>query len=168
MKKALAFYDKLEERILAGSLIVTVLIIFFQVIMRKVFNNSLSWSEELARFIFIWQVWYGISITVRRKKHIEVTLIQNIIKGKALNILQHAITVINIAFCLFMMVTGWSITSNLMEKNTLSPAMGIPLWIVYLALPFSFFLAAIRHVLELFPGINAQTGDTLEANGGTA
>lgn len=166
MKKVLAFYDKLEERILISSLVFTVLIIFLQVIMRKVFNNSLSWSEELARFIFIWQIWYGISITIRRKKHIEVELVKNLLKGNALKVLQVFITLCNIAFCIFMTVTGGMLSSNLMDKNTLSPAMGIPLWIVYAALPVSFFLAAIRHILELFPGLT-QTDDMLESNGGT-
>ncbi len=167
MKKALAFYDKLEERILAASLVFTVLLIFLQVVMRYVFNNSLSWSEELARFIFIWQIWYGISITVRRKKHIQVELILNLLKGGGRKVLQFFIVLISIGFCLFMTVTGWAIMQNLIVKNTLSPAMRIPLWTVYLSLPFSFFITGIRHVLELVPGFDAAGSDSLE-NGGNA
>lgn len=54
LKKLIYGYDKLEEYLLCGSLVFTTLVVFLQVIMRKVFNNSLTWSEELTRYIFIW------------------------------------------------------------------------------------------------------------------
>ncbi|MCL2601411.1 MAG: TRAP transporter small permease subunit, partial [Treponema sp.] len=46
-----------------------VIILFIQVIMRRVFNNSLFWSEELARYMFIWLVYLGISHGARLRKH---------------------------------------------------------------------------------------------------
>ena len=57
MKKIAQCYNKLEEWLLVGSLAFSVILLFIQVIMRSVFNSSLSWSEELARYIFIWQIY---------------------------------------------------------------------------------------------------------------
>lgn len=48
-------YNNLEEYLLVVSLVINVLLVFLQVIMRTVFKNSLTWSEELSRYIFIWQ-----------------------------------------------------------------------------------------------------------------
>lgn len=59
MKKVIGFYNSLEAHLLVISLAFTTLLIFVQVVMRYVFNNSLSWSEELARYVFIWQIWLG-------------------------------------------------------------------------------------------------------------
>lgn len=50
--------------------------------MRTVFHNSLSWSEELSRYIFIWQIWLGASIALKEDEHINVTLIYNFVKKK--------------------------------------------------------------------------------------
>ena len=44
LKKLIFGYDKLEEYMLCASLVLTTLIIFAQIIMRSVFNNSLTWS----------------------------------------------------------------------------------------------------------------------------
>lgn len=67
--------DKVEDTVLILMFMAMVGIIFFQVIMRYVLNNSLSWSEELGKFIFVWLSWLGISIGHRRKEHIRITLL---------------------------------------------------------------------------------------------
>ena len=65
MRKILSLIEeKLEEYFLVISMIAMVVIIFLQVVMRYVFNNSLTWSEEIARYIFLWQIWIGVSYAV--------------------------------------------------------------------------------------------------------
>ena len=70
-KNILKTLDKIEETVLVAMFVAMVGIIFFQVIMRYVFNNSLSWSEELGKFLFVWISWLGISIGHKRKEHIR-------------------------------------------------------------------------------------------------
>lgn len=72
--KILHFLDSIEEIILVTMFAVMVLVIFGQVIMRYIFNNSLSWSEELGKFLFVWMSWIGISIGAKRKEHIKITM----------------------------------------------------------------------------------------------
>ena len=76
MKKSkfIQILDRLEETILVGMFTLMVFIIFAQVIMRYIFNNSLSWSEELGKFLFVWISWLGISIGAKRKEHIKITM----------------------------------------------------------------------------------------------
>ncbi|MCT4621965.1 MAG: TRAP transporter small permease [Marinisporobacter sp.] len=74
-KKVLETLDKIEDTVLIVMFMTMVGIIFFQVIMRYVFNNSLTWSEELGKFLFVWLSWVGISIGHRRKEHIRITLL---------------------------------------------------------------------------------------------
>ena len=75
-------YNNLEEYLLVVSLVINVLLVFLQVIMRTVFKNSLTWSEELSRYIFIWQIWLGASIALKYNEHIRVTLIYSFLKNK--------------------------------------------------------------------------------------
>lgn len=67
--------DKAEDVCLVIMFAVMVAAIFLQVVMRFIFNNSLPWSEELGKFMFVWISWLGISIGQRRNEHIKITLL---------------------------------------------------------------------------------------------
>jgi TRAP-type C4-dicarboxylate transport system, small permease component len=75
LKKLGKLFDRIEDEVLVTMFIVMVGVIFLQVIMRYVFNNSLTWSEELGKFIFVWISWLGISIGHRRREHIAITMV---------------------------------------------------------------------------------------------
>ena len=67
--------NALEDIVLVSMFAALVGSIFFQGIMRYVFNNSLPWSEELGKFLFVWLSWLGISIGHRRREHIKITML---------------------------------------------------------------------------------------------
>ncbi len=75
--------DRAEDICLVVMFAIMVAAIFLQVIMRFVFNNSLSWSEELGKFMFVWISWLGISIGERRNEHIKITLVTDRLPFKA-------------------------------------------------------------------------------------
>lgn len=75
MNKLIRYLDLVEEVFLVLGFSTMVSVIFLQVIMRFIFNNSLSWSEELGKFLFVWISWIGISIGHKRKEHIKITLL---------------------------------------------------------------------------------------------
>ena len=71
--KVLKWLDaNLEKYCCVVLMSVMTVIIFVQVVARYVFQNSLSWSEELARYIFIWLVYLGISYGCQMRKHIKI------------------------------------------------------------------------------------------------
>ena len=150
MKKFARIYDELEAKVLVGSLVFTVAIIFLQIVMRSVFNSSLSWSEELARYIFIWQIWLGMSIGLRENKHIRVELIFNFVKGRGAKTLNIISSLLCIFLCIFLFYYGGKIVQNALTKHTLSAAMRAPLWLVYLSLPFSCLITGLRYFCQLY------------------
>lgn len=86
--KILKTLDKIEDVTLVTMFVVMVSVIFFQVIMRYVFNNSSAWSEELGKFLFVWLSWIGISIGHRRREHIKITLLVDILPFKVNKLLE--------------------------------------------------------------------------------
>lgn len=150
MRKILNLYSKIEERILVASLVFTVVLIFIQVIMRYIFNNSLSWSEELARYIFIWQIWLGTGVGIRMKQQIRIEILLKKfgpVGGKWLN---GFALIILLCFCGFLVFNGFDLAMKMASRNALSTALKIPLKYVYMSLPFSSAVTCLYLIFELF------------------
>jgi TRAP-type C4-dicarboxylate transport system permease small subunit len=99
-------YNHFEELFLVLLFAFMVAIIFIQVIMRYVFNNALSWSEETGRFTFEWLTWIGISIGARMGEHIKITMLTDRLPfrgAQAMNILSEIIV---IGICVITSYTG--------------------------------------------------------------
>lgn len=156
MKRLLAIYDQIEEKLLVVSLAVNVLIIFMQVVMRSVFNSSISWSEELARYIFIWQIWLGASIAYRSQAHIKVELIFNLVTSPRFRrYIEIIVDSIWLAFSIFLLVEGIQLLQNMVARNVLSAGMRLPLVYVYAALPVSSFFISLRVLIGIIEKIKS-------------
>jgi TRAP-type C4-dicarboxylate transport system permease small subunit len=151
MKKAIEFYDKIEGSLLVYSLILNVTLMFFQVCMRSVFNLSPSWTEEMARYIFIWQTWLGTSLALREDKHIRITVINNVIKSeRGIRIINAMGIILWLVTSLFLLQSGTKLVISLINRQVLSSGMRIPLSFVYAALPFSSLVTICRLVGKLY------------------
>lgn len=150
-KKIVFGYDRLEEYVLCFSLVMTTMIIFMQIIMRSVFNSSLTWSEELTRYIFIWQIWLGVSIAQKQKQHIRVELLFSLVKNeKFKDVIEIIATLILIAFNIFLIKYGSEVVSQMIQRGNLSGAMRMPMWIVFLSLPVASFVFCLRLIGQLY------------------
>ena len=54
-------------------------IVFAQFFTRYVLNDSLAWTEEIARYALIWTVFVGAVMVTRRNRHIAVELVANLL-----------------------------------------------------------------------------------------
>ena len=131
--KVLKWLDaNLEKYCCVVLMSVMTLIIFIQVVARYVFQNSLSWSEELARYIFIWLVYLGISYGCQMRKHIKIDAALVIIGD-----------LFFLAFAIYVAYTGLGYS---LKQTRVSSAMGIPFKYVYISTFFGFGLAVIRQI----------------------
>lgn len=149
MKKIMHYINNVEEKTLVGTFACSVILIFLQVIMRKVFNNSLSWSEELARYLFVWQCWVGVSLAERHKLHIRITVLRQKLPASGRKILEIMVCLILLGIALALVFFGLQMSVNLMGFAGASPALRIPMFLVYLALPVGSALYALRMLLYM-------------------
>lgn len=143
-KKLIWFYNHLEEYLLVICLAVMVVVIFAQVVMRYCFNSSLVWSEELARVLFIWVSWLGISYGQKKYEHITVNMFVDKLRGgvkKAVTLIAH---LCSIAILVTFAIQGVTVVSEVMNIGSHTPALDIPKWLLYAAVPVSCGLMTIR------------------------
>ncbi|MGJ9459614.1 TRAP transporter small permease [Oceanobacillus sp. CF4.6] len=142
--------EHLEESLLIVLSTVMTASITIQVFMRYALNSSLSWSEELARYCFIWLVYIGISYGVKKQKHIKVDVVLQFIKNKQKVVLGLIANLIFLAFSLLVIVYGYDIAQQLLGWGQTSPALHVPMGFVYMATPVGFALTSIRLIQQIF------------------
>lgn len=139
-------WDNFEENLLVYSYLLVIPLLTAQVIFRYALNNSLTWSEELVRFIFIWQVWLGASLCVKEKRHIRIDVFTDKLPKNVYKVFEIVITLISIGFCCFMVYKGAAVVKLIMGFRQLSPALHVPMHFVYLSVPVSAALMIVHYV----------------------
>lgn len=108
--------EKLEEVFLVIILIAAVVIVAMQVVTRYVFKIPLPWSEEIARYLFLWLTWVGASYATKERKHVSIDLVYEKLPEKGQMICKVITNIIWLVFLLMMV--------RLSMKLTLSVASG--------------------------------------------
>lgn len=144
LKKLVNLYNRIEEIFLVMLLSSSVIIIFYQVVMRYAFNNSPPWTEELAKIMFVWMSWLGISLTQKRGEHICIELMTSKLKGKKQVFALILGNIITIVICAVMIKYGYIVMDTIMKTRQTSSVLKFPTWIVYLSCPFSCVLMILR------------------------
>ncbi|WP_376877641.1 TRAP transporter small permease [Albirhodobacter sp. R86504] len=138
------------ENILVTVLILTAtLTAIGQVIARYVFNNSLYWSEELILYALITMSFLTMGMGVRYASHISVEAIYAIAGPRTARALQIGAAGLGLVFACVLVFYGIKLSFNTMNMGQLSPAMRIPVGYIYLVIPISGGLMALRYVLVL-------------------
>jgi len=142
LKKILNIYDNILKGLLVVIVAAFIVIIFAQVICRYVFNNSLTWSEEMARLLFIAMIFLACPIAVVEKKHITVDLLHQYLGKNAKRYLFVVINALSFVFFCFLAVSGFM----LMKSNTMqrTAALLIPMYMIYSVIPLSAVFMAIN------------------------
>ena len=116
-----------------GLMFLMVSIIFMQVLARYLFGNSLSWSEEIGRYIFVWMTFIGSAVAVRNKLHVNLDMFVSRFPAplkKLCLIISYASMLI---FTLVLIYGGYRFVMR--GSQQMSAALQIPMHYVYLVLP---------------------------------
>lgn len=81
------------------------LIVFLQFFTRYVMNDSLSWTEEIARYGLMWLVFIGGAVVTRKNSHIAVELLSNVMKPSPLR--TALLAGVDIVKLVFMGLLAW-------------------------------------------------------------
>lgn len=77
--------DRLTRAVIALMLMVIVGVLFYEVVARYLFYRPTQWSDQLARFTFIWMIMLGVALCTRHDEHLKLALFDEV-KSRALRI----------------------------------------------------------------------------------
>ncbi len=135
--------DRILGIVLVVIMSVMVVNVLWQVISRFIVGSPSSFTDELARYLMIWIGVLGAAYVSGKKRHVAIELLPARAGKRTQRRLRILVSVLVLAFALLAMVLGGSrlvYISYLLGQK--SPALQIPLALVYIIIPLSGLLIA--------------------------
>lgn len=144
-----------------AAMSVMLVVIFAQVISRYVFNWTPEWSEELARYLFVWVTFIGSALIMGESGHLAVQFVPNHFKGTAVGkALEVLINLCGYVFIFILFFQGAKMTRVMTFQ--ISPGMEIPMSWVYAVIPLSsalMLLYLVKDTVRIVKGFSGPGGE---------
>lgn len=129
------------------AVLVILICCFIQVVCRYILNASLSWSEELARYVFVWASMLGFSVATKHGTNATIDVISSRLKGTVRFVHTLLCDVVIILICVIMTYFGCVILPTM--AKTFSAALLIPNQYLYAAVPVSGALIIVHSLCHI-------------------
>ena len=150
--------NRLVEIAVGLLVALTVIITFIQVIFRYGLDSSLSWSEEAARYSFIWTIFLGASVAARRGQHIVVEALVEVLSPRLRRVLTLGVALIDIAFFTLLGYVAALLVDNAWSQT--STALQISIAWVYASAPLGAALTVLHLVNAVVQRPRAGVSET--------
>ena len=144
-----AIDDYLEETILLILLVLMTCIMGVQIVSRYVFQNSLTWSEELVRYLFVWSDFLGVPFCIKHGLSIKVDQFRNLFPIPLQKVLMYIDKIIIFLLFLVLFIYSFTVIKATYLSGQTSPAMQLPMWTVQISVTVSSLLSMIRSIQNL-------------------
>lgn len=133
--------------VIVAAFVIMIAITFLQVVFRYVFSAPLPWSEEAARYCFVWIVFLGAALGLERGVHLGVDLLVNRMPKTARRYTAFICDLLIACFALVIIYASLPV----LQLNALqhSPALGVPMSWIYLAIPVSMALILLITLIRM-------------------
>lgn len=150
MAKLGKYFDKIEEVLGVSVLFVMLVILSYQIVLRFIFKASNAWSEELARYLFVWFVYLTASMAILKNAHIRIDALLKVYPGG----MRRAVVLVGYAaffvYCVAITCYSTLFTMQIVDAEQISLGLEMPMWLVWISLPLCHAMMAIRILQRMY------------------
>lgn len=144
---------RLEEVIMAVGVILMAVNTIANVISRFVFNHSIIFAEELNSVFILLVTFAGVGYAARHGRHIRMSAIYDHLSDGKRKFMMILITAVTAVVMLFLAWFSVEYIINIQSKGRVMPALGVPVYLVYLWVPVGFLVTGIQYALTMVKNI---------------
>ena len=161
LKRFTAAYSRLLSWLLAASVAILIIPVSLQIFSRyTALIPSYIWTEEMARFLFVWMIMIGAMVGIRESTHFDVDVWPKLAKrGRAL--LKIISSLFILGFALVFIWWGWQFTR--FAWNRFSELAELPLWLIHMAWPLAGLTWVVFQGEHLINAVKVLTDDEVMA-----
>ena len=113
---------------------------------RYIFEQPLTWTEELGRYTFVWVSFLGMAVAIKHGSHIALDIMVKKFKGTTRKCLILINNFLVSTFSIFLIYSGFKLFQLGMRQD--SPSIGLPMEVVYIVIPISGMLLFYFVIIE--------------------
>lgn len=144
--------DRIEIAVVVLCCAGIVILIFSGVLSRFVFAYAIAWSEELARYLFLWGALFGAAAACRTGQHGGIPLIVDRLPPGGRRVVEVTVAAGVAVFLGYLAWQSWTSTTVALASGQRSMTTGIPVWVVNCGMMLAFLLAVLRTIQGLLAG----------------
>jgi TRAP-type C4-dicarboxylate transport system permease small subunit len=122
-----------------------------QVFFRYFLDSPLTWSDELARYLFVWCAFLGWVIAARRRSHLAITLVHSRLSPRPRAALAACAALAAVAFAIVLGYYGVRITLRNADVET--PSLFFTIGVVYAIVPAAALAVALHALGDLVAAV---------------
>ncbi len=140
------------ELITGILLLISLALVFADIVWRGLIGVSLEWVNEVCRFILIWLVFYGASVVTRKAVHLTIGVsLGSKLTGKKLIVLK--LFTNSCILCVLITVLIYGSILLYSARTMTAPSIGVPMYVVWSAIPINAALMSfyiVKDTIYLF------------------
>lgn len=139
------FVNRAAKFFLAACLLFAVALLFTNVTLRYFWKSAIFWAEEMLRYLIVWITFIGASMCVQEESHIGIDVLSNILHHKGKLVLKLILNIVGFFFGVAFLIVSFRFIQKVYAMGQVSATIGnVPMYIIYLCFPISFFLYALQ------------------------
>ena len=141
----------IEEYLLAILLALMVLLVFAQVVSRYALHRSLSYTEELVRYFFVWSTFLGAGAALKRGRHLKLDVVVHRLPDRWRKAGRGFTLGGTLLLFAVIGIYGLHIVRLQIQTGQTTAALGMPAWWVGLSVPVGCGLLIVRTIQSTRP-----------------
>lgn len=147
---------RLEQIILAGSIIAMALILILNVLGRFIFHKGIASAEELGQDLILFVTFIGLSYCATTGKHINMLAIFDVMPDKMRKFVALLISGVTAVTMGVLTVIGFQYVGIMHQIGKVSVNLHIPMYLIILVVTLGFLFACFQYVLIFIQNIVHQ------------
>lgn len=148
---------KLEAIGIAWGMIGIAALTIGNVFARSLLGDSLAFAEEVSGFLIVFVTFIGLGYGVSQGRHIRMTALYDQMPDRWRKSVMLFITLSTSALMFYLTYLAVDyVVGTVRVLGTVSPALQIPLWMVYLPAPLGFLLAGVQYAMTFLKNLVSE------------
>jgi TRAP-type transport system small permease protein len=153
LENAGEYCNRLAKVLTQVCVAIMAVVVALQVFFRYFLQNPIIWAEEAARYALVWMTFIGASIGIRAGILACMDLVATSLPPRARRWITTSVIVLNCLLIGFLFYLSIQLVGIPSVKNQASPAMRVPMSLVYCAMPVGLALMMFQSVLQLLQNL---------------
>lgn len=147
------YINRFEEFMLIFGVLAMAINTIAAVVSRFIFNSAITFTDELNMIFIVIVTFAGLSYAARYARHIRMSAFFDALSYKLKKILMVIISLFSSLFMLFLSIYSYNYIVDVYESGRVLPALGLPIFYIYLWVPFGFLITALQYIFTLIKNL---------------